>query len=72
MQDEDWGYGVAQYVDLGDLCVHCRKSTSFGSGRFVNRYPVSELDVNCNGVYYTGYCCYACEEEWEAEHQDYV
>lgn len=69
---EDWGYGKAQYVDLGDLCVHCRESTSFGSGRFVNRYPVMDLDVDCNGVYYTGYCCWVCEEEWEAEHQDDV
>ena len=58
-----------EYVDLGDLCVHCHESTSFGSGRFVNRYPVIDLDVNCDDVYYTGYCCYVCEDEFEAEHQ---
>jgi hypothetical protein len=31
-------------IDLGDKCVHCKKDTSLGSGNFVNRYPVFDLD----------------------------
>jgi hypothetical protein len=50
-------------VDLGNLCVHCRNDTSFGSGRFVNRYPVFDLDVDGNGIEETGYCCDECEQD---------
>ena len=50
-------------VDLGNLCVHCRNDTSFGSGRFVNRYPVKNLDVDGNGIEETGYCCDECEQD---------
>ena len=30
--------------DLGDLCLECRKDTSFGSGKFINRIPCSRSD----------------------------
>lgn len=42
--------------DIGDTCVDCRQDTSFGSGRFVNRYPV-ETDTE------EGYRCDKCEQE---------
>ena len=50
--------------DIGNLCVHCRNDTSFGSGRFVNRYPVFGLDVNNNGIEEDGYCCDECEQDF--------
>jgi len=53
--------------DLGSLCVHCRNDTSFGSGRFVNRYPVFGLDPDGSGTEYDGYCCDECEQEWYEE-----
>ena len=53
-------------IDLGDLCVHCRKSTAFGSGRFVNRYPVFGL-MRGHGIEYTGYCCNECELAYQAQ-----
>ena len=28
-------------VDIGDLCTHCSRDTSFGSGLFVDRTPSS-------------------------------
>lgn len=48
-------------IDLGDLCVHCGNSTAFGSGRFVDRYPVFGLERDGDGIEYTGYCCNECE-----------
>ena len=59
-------------VDLGNLCVHCRNDTSFGSGRFVNRYPVFDLDVDGNGIEETGYCCDECEQEWYEEEKESI
>jgi hypothetical protein len=26
-------------IDIGNLCTHCGKDTSFGTGMFVNRVP---------------------------------
>jgi len=26
-------------IDIGNLCTHCGKDTSFGTGLFVNRVP---------------------------------
>lgn len=40
-------------VDVGDDCVECGKSTSFGSGLFVNRVPAD------NG-HKSGYMCAEC------------
>ncbi len=40
--------------DIGDLCTHCHKDTSFGSGRFVNRIP-STTDTE------EGYMCPSCQ-----------
>jgi len=51
-------------VDIGNLCVHCRKDTSFGSGRFVNRYPVFGLENIDTGQEEDGYCCDECEQQW--------
>ena len=48
-------------IDLGDKCVHCKNDTSFGSGRFVNRYPVFGYNPNFSGTEYNGYCCEDCE-----------
>ena len=41
-------------VDLGNKCVHCKEDTSFGSGKFVNRYPVFGLDPDGTGTEYDG------------------
>jgi hypothetical protein len=41
-------------VDIGNLCIECRKDTSFGSGRFVNRIPASDEEED-------GYMCEACQ-----------
>ena len=54
-------------IDLGDKCVHCKKDTSLGSGNFVNRYQVFDLDPFDTGDELTGYCCYECELEIEKE-----
>jgi len=40
-------------VDIGDKCVECLRSTSFGSGLFVNRIPAD----NDN---YIGWLCPEC------------
>ena len=40
--------------DLGNLCVFCRRDTSWGSGRFVNRIPAETDDVS-------GYVCVDCQ-----------
>ena len=40
-------------VDIGDKCVECLRSTSFGTGLFVNRIPAD----NDN---YTGWLCPEC------------
>ena len=54
-------------VDLGNKCVHCKEDTSFGSGKFVNRYPVFGLDPDGTGIEYDGYCCDECEQAWYNE-----
>ena len=45
---------MSEVIDIGILCVHCRQDTSFGSGRFVNRYPVYGLE-NQDGQKEDGY-----------------
>lgn len=52
-----------EVLDIGNECVHCRKDTSFGSGRFVNRYP-AQIDDEVNNVVLDGYCCDVCEQEY--------
>lgn len=59
--------GLVMRIDLGELCVHCGNSTAFGSGRFVDRYPVFWLQRDGDGIEYTGYCCNECELAFEAE-----
>ena len=50
-------------LDIGNECVHCRKDTSFGSGRFVDRYP-AQIDDEENNISLEGYCCNVCEQEY--------
>lgn len=50
--------------DIGETCVHCRESVAFGSGKFVNRYPVYELYNEELDREENGYCCEECEEEF--------
>ena len=51
-------------VDIGDKCVECLRSTSFGTGLFVNRIPadndeyISWLCPECNW-----YECDRCDEK---------
>ena len=41
-----------------EICVHCDKDCSFGSGRYVNRYSYYGDEVR-------GYVCGVCHEENE-------
>tara|TARA_R100000687_G_C6331668_1_gene109984 strand:+ start:46 stop:336 length:291 start_codon:yes stop_codon:yes gene_type:complete len=41
-------------VDIGDLCTHCHRDTSYGSGLFVNRIPSGTETEN-------GYMCPDCQ-----------
>jgi hypothetical protein len=59
-------------LDIGNLCVWCEKDTAFGSGRFVNRIPVSTrpdsvewLEEEDKGIYdwVEGYGCAECYDE---------
>ena len=52
-----------QVLDIGNQCVHCRKDTSFGSGRWVDRYPAEIVDED-NDIILDGYCCNVCEQEY--------
>jgi len=54
-------------INLGEVCVHCRDSVKFGSGKFVDRYPVFGLEDDEEGIEYDGYCCADCEASWYAE-----
>ena len=62
-------------VDIGDLCTHCGRDTSFGSGLFVDRIPSSgdgelflaDTTLNPEGPDVTvdvgveGYMCHECQ-----------
>jgi hypothetical protein len=50
---DDW-INRPDEIDVGDKCIECGESTSFGSGRFVNRIPAD------NGVV-SGYMCPECQ-----------
>lgn len=45
---------MKQVKDIGDLCTHCHRDTSFGSGLFVNRIPSGTETEN-------GYLCPDCQ-----------
>ena len=45
-------------IDIGDECTQCRKDTSFGSGRFVNRIPSATEELE-------GYLCPDCQDMGE-------
>lgn len=53
---------MSELIDIGNLCVHCRQDTSFGSGRFVNRYPVFGFENIDTEQEEDGYCCDECEQ----------
>ena len=59
-----YGKTMTEVIDIGNLCVHCRQDTSFGSGKFVNRYPVFGLENIDTGQEEDGYCCDECEQQW--------
>jgi hypothetical protein len=42
-------------LEVDQLCVWCRKDTSFGSGWFVNRLPMETEDRD-------GYACAECQQ----------
>jgi hypothetical protein len=46
--------GENMTIDIGDECTQCRKDTSFGSGRFVNRIPSATDELK-------GYLCPDCQ-----------
>ena len=52
MKDIKMTYQCKQ-VDIGDKCVECLRSTSFGSGLFVNRIPADNDE-------YIGWLCPEC------------
>ena len=47
-------------IDLGNICVDCFEDTSPGSGRFINRYPVS-VPLDDSFTTYDGYRCEECD-----------
>lgn len=63
-------------VDIGDLCTHCGRDTSLGSGLFVGRIPSGREQVairlyadgrvlldatDAPGVAVEGYMCHECQ-----------
>ena len=61
MRDIKMTYKCKQ-VDIGDKCVECLKSTSFGTGLFVNRIPADNDE-------YIGWLCPECNF-WECDRCD--
>ena len=59
-----------EVVDIDDLCVHCRRDTSFGSMRFVNRYPVFGLYNEELKREEDGYGGDECEQKYYEEVSD--
>ena len=49
-------------VDIGDKCIECLRSTSFGTGLFVNRIPADNEK-------YIGWLCPECNF-WECDRCD--
>lgn len=68
--DEGYSDGLAAPIDMQNICVWCREDTSFGSGKFVNRIPVSttvealpyDIFWEEPDVVVEGYGCEACYE----------
>jgi len=50
-------------VDRGDMCLHCRQDTKFGSGKFVNRYPSEIFNMELE-IIEKGYGCSECEDQY--------
>ena len=75
---------MAKAIDVGDLCVFCGLSTSFGTGRFVNRipaggYPRDQVAASLAAAYpkaatFDGWYCPECQstgcEACQAERKD--
>ena len=60
---------MSQPNNVGDMCVHCRQDTKFGSGKFVNRYPVFGLWNENLQREEDGYCCDECEDKYYRENR---
>ena len=56
---------MTKVINLFDsqICVQCKKPCHFGSGRFVNRYPYDDGDVE-------GWVCGFCDSENQAMMED--
>jgi hypothetical protein len=75
---------MAGAVDVGDLCVFCGLSTSFGTGRYVNRipagsYPRDQVAASLAAAHpgaksFDGWYCSECQssdcEACQAERKD--
>jgi len=47
---------------MSDICLWCRKDTSFGSGKFVNRI-YADRQEGVDAPYEEGYMCHECQIE---------
>ena len=60
---------------MSEICMHCGKSVSFGSGNFVNRVPNCdnyEDRLEMNVEYPEGeYSCANCERKYYDEHPQF-
>lgn len=61
-----------EVIDMGSICVWCGEDTRFGSGKFVNRIPVSctveDLPYDMSWIedksaFVEGYGCEECYED---------
>ena len=50
-------------IDKGNMCLHCREDTKFGSGKFVDRYPAEIYNEELK-ITEEGYCCNDCETQY--------
>jgi len=63
---------TSEIIDKGDMCLHCREDTKFGSGKFVNRYPVFGLFNYDLQQEENGYCCDDCEDQYYKDNPEMV
>lgn len=52
---------MSKCTELGEVCVHCRRSVAAGSGLYVNRVPADTYD-EASDTYFDGYACADCLE----------
>ena len=63
---------TSEIIDKVDMCLHCREDTKFGSGKFVNRYPVFGLFNDDLQQGENGYCCDDCEDQYYKDNPEMV